>query len=327
MKHPIRHLFLISFLSIVLIGFPSCRTRGFQNERILTVGRENCDYLSLKEAVAAFSGEWDRIVLMDDLTVESGIIIDKAVTISGRGMKKTVLAGGKTAEEAADRVFQVEPEGRLVLENLSVTRGRPFGLFRRGGAIASQGYARLENVRIAGNQAVYGAGIWNEGEMEIVDCLIEDNVGLRLTTAEVLDATDCTGSGGGIKNEPGGVLTVKNTTIRGNSAMRQGGGVFVSCESQTIIDNCLIKENYSSYKGGGIHVRGDLILRNSRIVNNDSRRGYGGILNKGKLDFENNIIKNNGKIDFAMGDDEAGIYGRGLVVRDENNRIEIDNRR
>ncbi|MBB6482272.1 NosD domain-containing protein [Spirochaeta isovalerica] len=322
MKFLHKLLLLIFFLSF----FPACRS-GSNDERIITVGREDCDYTSLREAVEAFSDDWDRIVLMDDLTIESGIDITKEVTISGRGMKKTILAGGETAEEAEDRIFFVKSEGRLILEDLSVTNGRPYGLHRCGGAIASQGFVRLERVRIADNQAVYGVGIWNEGEMEIYDSLIENNTGLRLTTAEVKDATGCTGSGGGIKNEPGGVMTIKDTTIRGNTAMRRGGGVFVSCESQTVIDNCLIEENYASYKGGAIHVRGDLTLVNTRIVNNDSRTGYGGILNKGRLEFEDNIIKSNGKFDFALGDSESGIYGKGIVIRDENNRIGIDNRR
>jgi hypothetical protein len=76
--------------------------------------------------------------------------------------------------------------------------------------------------------------------------------------------------GGGIWNN--GRLTVSNSTISGNHAVR-GGGIFD--EQSLIVLNSTISQNTSDHAGGGILSEGDLNVRNSTIGAN-SAGGFGG---------------------------------------------------
>jgi hypothetical protein len=318
---------LVPLFVLVIVFVPvSCRSIE-KKLSVITVGSENCDFASLQTAVDQFTPDYDLILLMDRQWIESGITINKSVVISGKAMNRTILSGSERSGEAEDRIFLVKPGGSLTLKDLSVTNGRPGGMHRYGGAIANSGNVVLRNARIAGNQAVYGAGLWNEGTMEVIDSVIEKNTGLPMTTEEALDASGCTGSGGGIKNEPGGTLIMRNTLVRENSATRRGGGAFLSCESESLIINCRFEENFAIKKGGALHLRGDLTMEDCVIKNNSSNSTVGGFLNKGNLVFRNNTIINNDGADFAMGDSLSGIYGRGVVSIDENNNIEEDRRK
>jgi hypothetical protein len=76
--------------------------------------------------------------------------------------------------------------------------------------------------------------------------------------------------GGGIWNH--GSLTVSNSTISGNHAIR-GGGIYDE-QSLTVL-NSIIRQNTSDHAGGGILSEGDLHVRNSTIGLN-SAGGFGG---------------------------------------------------
>jgi len=297
------------------------KTLANSTETYLTVGQKNCDYTSLSEALAAFNSEYDLIYIMDAVITESGISVTKNVTISGFGMNKTSIQGGRTAEEATDRIFRVEKEGNLNIRDLSIENGQAVGDFRCGGAISNSGNVSLENCRIAGNTAVYGAGIWSEGTLTLKNCQVKDNHTIPANSAEIKSALGCTGSGGGIKNEPHGILILESCEITGNSSLKKGGGVFMSCESINTLTNCILKDNSSVNNGGAIQLRGDLVMESCIIENNSSVKGTGGFFNYGKLSFSGNTIRNNSGGDYKNGDGGFGFYGKGIIEKDENNQI------
>ena len=73
------------------------------------------------------------------------------------------------------------------------------------------------NVSISGLTLAGGAGSGNGGAI--------DNSGfLRINNATIM--TSSAQDGGGIANETGGVLTIVQAIVTGNSATQQGGGVF-----------------------------------------------------------------------------------------------------
>jgi len=83
----------------------------------------------------------------------------------------------------------------------------------------------------------------------------------------VPDSSDIVlGSGGGIYNL-GGTLLLRNSTIRGNVALWQGGGIFN--DGPLTIFNSTISGNVNSGGGAGIyHAANDLVIVNSTISDN-----------------------------------------------------------
>ncbi|MEM9539142.1 MAG: DUF4347 domain-containing protein [Cyanobacteria bacterium P01_E01_bin.42] len=104
------------------------------------------------------------------------------------------------------------------------------------------------------------------------------------------------GSGGGILNPSNGAtLTVENSTVTGNTA-GTGGGIYSQNGDVTLI-NSTISGNVATGNGGGIHAPGGTIT-NSTITNNTaaSAGGFGdggGIYSPASLTVQNSIIAGN----------------------------------
>ncbi len=127
------------------------------------------------------------------------------------------------------------------------------------------------------------------------------------------------GDGGGVSN--GGVLTLANDTVTGNSAT-YGGGVYdtgtATLENDTIslnsandgggvlsqgvvtLINSTLFEN-SAINGGGIGNHTTVVLTNVTIAGNSAQSGGGGIANGGTATLNNSLLASNsgGDIDFA----------------------------
>ena len=156
--------------------------------------------------------------------------------------------------------------------------------------IAGPGFFAVVNSKISGNtltgQTVIGGGgvsIHNSGgTARIESALIQDNHAL---TTSVLNPEN--GDGGGIRidNSKASAFTISNSTIAGNSATGQGGGVFLS-ESQDAVgvtlSNCTISGNTANRDGGGIAITtansgsATLSIAQSTIVNNTSDANHNG---------------------------------------------------
>ncbi len=95
--------------------------------------------------------------------------------------------------------------------------------------------------------------------------------GLIISNGNVVAA----GSGGGIANA--GTLTLRNSTVSGNTANGIGGGI--SNTGTFNLDRTRITSNHADFSGGGIGQidGGTLDLRNSLIDGNSSNRDGGGL--------------------------------------------------
>ncbi|MGC9311695.1 MAG: choice-of-anchor Q domain-containing protein, partial [Sediminispirochaetaceae bacterium] len=279
-------------------------------ERYITVGAEGRDARTIKEAIQLIGPEKKEIVLMDAFHTEEGIVVDRDIVLHGLGSEATVLQAAGSPEEAENRVLQVEEGATVVIRNLTIRHGNAPGPYRSGAGIRNCGTLTLEYCDIRDNRAVYGAGIFNDGTLYLRFCTAAGNRTLPMTMKEKTDATGCTGSGGGIKNDPGAYLELDSCTISGNTSLRKGGGLFVACESMAKLTNCTVSGNASRQPGGGIHVRGDLELIHCTIANNSSNSGCGGLYNLGRLDMSGCLLASNTPGDFTTGTG-GGIYGRG----------------
>jgi hypothetical protein len=95
------------------------------------------------------------------------------------------------------------------------------------------------------------------------------------------------GYGGGIEVLSGS-LTMRNSTVTGNFAENQGGGIYVAglnsvsgssgTESQAYLKNVTISDNDAGNGGGGLDVEGQAIMQGAITANIGGELGGGGIL-------------------------------------------------
>jgi predicted outer membrane repeat protein len=209
------------------------------------------------------------------ITLSHNLDITKQLTIAGPGQDRLTLTG-------SDGIVFVEKGGNVTLTDLTVggCNGGPppvenyrSTLTLRNcavrdntlqvpiAAIASlgdQAQLTVDHCTVAKNQHAYiggtGGGIYNEGALTVRDSTITDN------TSEV---------GGGIYNAGHTRLNVRptivNTTISGNHATLDGGGIYDKGDL-LVDDGCQVSDNTADRDGGGIY----LAFRNSiAIIPND----------------------------------------------------------
>ena len=164
-----------------------------------------------------------------------------------------------------------------------------------------------EHVTIARNVAIRGEGQGSTvvdgggigtvvtiagGTVMIMDVTIQNGVHDRLVSD---------GLGGGIANF--GMLTIRNSTITGNSAGIGGGIVNFGT---AIVMNSTIAGNSAVISGGINNDVGTLTIRNSTIAGNGADNGGGIQNNAGTLTVENSTIDGN-SADIGGGIRNAGV--------------------
>ena len=258
-----------------------------------TVCRNMCNYTTVQAAVDGVgSAEGVIIEITDPIHTESGIVINKDLTIRGQGADATVIQGHEKMGEASNRIFLIEEEASVIFEKMTIRHG--YVIHDEGGGIANHGNLTLKKVNITDNIAGNAGGIFNTGKLTIIQSTIKDN-----TTEDdwVPDMLSC-GSGGGIRCARGSMF-ISNSTISGNRAGMEstgtGGGLRVGCKCKAEIINSTISGNRSTQYGGGLVVKGEVKLTNCTISGNVSATEAGGVYvgTGGILDLENSIIANN----------------------------------
>lgn len=200
--------------------------------------------------------------------------ISNPLNVNGPGPDRVTVrrnAGGAYA------VFTVRSTA-VTLAGMSITNGDVSG--RGGGIDAAGSGVTVSNCSIFGNHAgIEGAGIYADGFLSIRDCSIFSNVAgaggggvhffsgggngnflIKHTTISSNEASSQGGSGGGIENN-GGILTVSNSAILGNTA-GSGGGIFTG--GTVTITNSTIANNSATIFGGGIDSGATLHLETVR---------------------------------------------------------------
>lgn len=287
----------------------------------MTVGKENCEYSTLSEALAAVDDQRSIIWIMDDVHTESDILVNANVTIKGFGADRTILQAAEDIESSTGRVFFIGKENSVRIEGLTIRHGKIVDVPRCGGGILNQGNLIIERCIIRDNVATYGVGIENQGRLDMKDCMIIGNSARRRPVKDSIAGIDCRGSGAGIKIERDSEAYISNCLIIDNTSVSNGGGIHVSCQGQAKLVNCTITKNTTKRSGGGVCVIGDIELVHCTITENNSLASRGsGVFAIGKIDMVANLITNNESNDFVLGSG-GGYYGEGIVVRNEYNFI------
>lgn len=288
----------------------------------ITVCAQGCDFTSLKAALKAESTTAGLVIGLEDAVhTEAGIIVNKNVTIQGKGQSETIIQAAESADAAIERIFLIPAGSRVGIRHLSMCYGNPQGEVRSGGAIRNEGDLVLTNVIVRENQASAGGGILNDGTLSISNSTISDN----LAKGGGDYFTECK-TGGGMKIMSG-TVTIENSTISHNQSRGKGGGIHIACLGELTLTNSTISGNYSFEDGGGIFINGMAIITHVTITENEATNG-GGIsfegsgekdAVRGQLNYQNSIIVNNhsrlGK--YGAADCLAGRYSE-IGMNDHN---------
>ncbi|MBS1794665.1 MAG: CSLREA domain-containing protein [Acidobacteria bacterium] len=176
------------------------------------------------------------------------LLINKNLTVSGTGANRLSISGNN-----ASRVFNVSSAGTVALNNLTVTRG---AAGNAGGILSVDSQLTITNSVVTGNTATGNAGgIYNvNGTLNLIDSTVSGNAAAGIgggianggvpSVANVTDSTisgNSGSSGGGIFTN--GAVTVRGSTITGNYAVNEGGGISNFTAEQVSVSQTIIADN------------------------------------------------------------------------------------
>src|SRR5215213_5922903 len=156
----------------------------------------------------------------------------------------------------------------------------------------------LNDLTVANGRAFGGGGIFNDG-------------GTLEVNNSTISGNSANGNSGGIFNAGLGTLEVNSSTISGNSAGTFSGGIFNA--GTLTVNNSTISGNSAGTDNGGIGnaSAGTLTVNNSTISGNSANNNGGGIGNGSTATLNNTIVANN----------EGGNCA-GLPVTDDGGNLE-----
>ena len=289
---------------------------------------------SLRQALA-IANDGDTITFAVTGTIgltSGGLLIAKNITLSGPGSNQLSIDGnqalfvfgifpGKTATISGLTIRNAEAgagvwneQGTLTVSNCAVTSNSYEGLFNDEGTLnvnncvlsgnsgvglsTYYGVTTVSNCVISGNSSgglvndgphhgPHNEPIGSPGSMTISDSMISNNSGSGVSNvAGFLTVLDSTLSGNSAGQDGGGIMsgplfktpadvTIINSTISGNSAPGFGGGIAGGYWGVTIV-NSTISGNSAGDSGGGIN-GGFVRIMNSTISGNCATYNGGGI--------------------------------------------------
>ncbi|MFD7615318.1 right-handed parallel beta-helix repeat-containing protein, partial [Streptomyces sp. NPDC059828] len=193
-------------------------------------------------------------------------------------LRKLTLTRGETAVDQEGGAIRVSPAGRLELNDVKVTDNTVDDVLQDvAGGLLNDGIATVRNSVFHRNSGEDGAGIYNNGKIEISDSEITGNIAdpddgfaalyndnsmkIRRSTVSHNTAND----GGGVHND--GVLEVEESTFAHNFAAEEGGGI-ESDSGPLYLRDSLIKGNTAVENGGGVDVPEPATIVGTKVVDN-----------------------------------------------------------
>lgn len=209
-------------------------------------------------------------------------IVDRPVTVRGRGATIARDPGLACPVGPEFRLFEVADGGILTLEDVTVSNGC-VSSGAGGGILVSGGTLVLRESEIAGNEADTGGGVSiRDGGLISFESVVRGNRstgrGGGLELAGALEGMaiagssiehNAAGSGGGISLAGSGRLLARNSTLSGNQASSGGGGIEIAhggamamLEFSTVVDNGSPQGAGVFVDAGGVWLHGDLVGQN-----------------------------------------------------------------
>lgn len=230
--------------------------------------------------------------------------LSDTVTVRGAGARRTVVDAAGT-----DRVFASQHRTRVTMSDLTITGGRLDGS-ASGGGFWNLGHVTFDRVHLVDNEGAYGGAVFNSPltHMVLRDSLVSGNRsgeggGIRVDSgAEILNSTisgnsvfevdqarrpgELSGYGGGIDHRGGADLTIVNSTITDNTALKGGGGLNSSQSYTPVSDavglgvvrirNSVIAGNRSLQGEQDCRAAGMVLRSTGHVLDRDGSCGTGG---------------------------------------------------
>ena len=211
-----------------------------------------------------------------DLNLTTPTLDDPPITIVGAGAATTIIDAGHI-----DRIFHVGLSRTARLRGITLRNGLAVNLNAEGGGIWNQGNLTLDHAVVSGNHADYGGGILNFGTLTMQDSTLASNVGAvsggglynqaygggagRVTMTASTIASNTAKYGGGLINY--GDIDTVNSTIAGNEAVDDGGGIYNQGSSANIYNTTIAYNDADQDRdgiglGGGVYIVGAGTHRN-----------------------------------------------------------------
>jgi hypothetical protein len=219
------------------------------------------------------------------ITLAGTIDISTDLTIDGPGAGSLAVSGGGTVG-----VFDVASGVTAQISGLTIEDGDATA----GGGIDNAGTLDVTACTVSDNTAENGGGILNDGTLTVTASTFSDNEAsdaggggiANLDSATVTDTTLSGNSanssnapylglptydypGGGAIDDNDGVLTVATSTVSGNSANGNGGGISTEFGA-VIVTNSTVSGNAATAAGGGIYNYGIVIAAATIVANSPS---------------------------------------------------------
>ncbi len=220
-------------------------------------------------------------------------ITTDSLTIIGSGTDQTIVDAA-----LLDRVFHVKAGATLNLKNLTVIGGREL----LGGGIYNQGTITLENVIVTGNQADFGGGLYNDQ----VASTLSTAIGTANTTLQIANPGSFPTSVpfdftiGSERVRVTNVATIGAVTTftvirgaNGTTPVAHNLGDKVTMIGSATIADSTISGNEARLQGGGLFNRNPLTLTRVNISNNNSNSQGGGLFNRGAVSMTGTTFDGN----------------------------------
>lgn len=219
---------------------------------VATIDGKAKTYKTLQDAIdAAENG--DTVVLAKDVT--ENISINKSITLDLKGKTLTGLGDDSVVtitgtETNVTITSSAEEKGKITGGIGSKEHDNLFG----GGLFIVDATVKLENLIVTKNQTVGLSGNYARtggGGIAAVNAAVTlNNVAVTENNRSAII------NGGGSIFAEGGSLTIKGSTIEGNSSNGTGGGIFAE-NTLVNIDTSFIQKNHTQNNGGGIYIAND----------------------------------------------------------------------
>ena len=244
-------------------------------------------------------------------------VIQFAANLAGKTIRLTtgqLLLAGNLAIDAsalpggmridgnhAGRIIYVDDQSRVTLDSLTITNGG-VGENASGGGIYNDEMASLTVQRcvITENSARHGGGIYN------------DYGGSLTLNQSTVSGNSTVRDGGGIYNGEECSLTLNECTVSGNSAGDDGGGIYNEYDVSAMLNRSTLSGNSAADEGGGIYngEDGDLTLNQSTLSGNSARNIGGGIYN-----YEDSTLRLNQS---TVSGNSSGGEGGGIYIEEDS---------
>jgi hypothetical protein len=236
---------------------------------------------SLRNVVEnAGAGDTITFDVTGTITLTTGEIeIDKDLTISGPGVSLLTISGNDQS-----RVFNIVAGASVTIDGLTIRNG---------------------DASDWGSAAASGGGVFNEGNLTLSNCVLQDNVaagaggGVAQDLGATLHLIDChvlgnhaRGLGGGVFSGIESTLTISESVVTQNTATGLSGGGIYNAATMTITDSTV--SHNEAYWGGGIYTLGYVVsIADSRIIGNRATESGAGIFNRRTLSITDSVISGN----------------------------------